>query len=115
MGSPWFWMLVALTLIGSVAGQMRGIALSTCVTMLVPEERQLKGSEFVVVERTTRLPSAIVRDGVPLTPVVRACLDVARYGWRNNGRTARTSPVTWFGWRNNGRTAHLAGHLVRLA
>ncbi len=43
------------------------------VHLLVPEERQLKGSEFVVVERTTRLPPAIVRNGVPLTPAVRAC------------------------------------------
>ena len=36
LGRPWFWLLVATTLLGSVAGQMRGIALSTCVTLLVP-------------------------------------------------------------------------------
>jgi DHA3 family multidrug efflux protein-like MFS transporter len=36
MGSPWFWLLVAVTLVGSVTAQMRGIALSTCVTLLVP-------------------------------------------------------------------------------
>jgi DHA3 family multidrug efflux protein-like MFS transporter len=47
MRSPWFWMLVALTLIGSVAGQMRGIALSTCVTMLVPEERRDRANGMV--------------------------------------------------------------------
>ena len=35
--SPWFWLLVAVTLIGSVTAQMRGIVLSTCVTLLVPE------------------------------------------------------------------------------
>jgi DHA3 family multidrug efflux protein-like MFS transporter len=35
--SPWFWILVSSTLLGSVAGQMRGIVLSTCVTLLVPE------------------------------------------------------------------------------
>lgn len=35
--SPWFWLLVLTTLFGSVAGQMRGIVLSTCVTLLVPE------------------------------------------------------------------------------
>lgn len=34
--NPWFWALTATTLVGSVAGQMRGIALSTCVTLLVP-------------------------------------------------------------------------------
>ena len=47
MRSPWFWMLVALTLIGSVAGQMRGIALSTCVTLLVPEERRDRANGMV--------------------------------------------------------------------
>ena len=35
--APWFWLLAGLTLLGSVAGQMRGIVLSTCVTLLVPE------------------------------------------------------------------------------
>jgi DHA3 family multidrug efflux protein-like MFS transporter len=35
--SPWFWLLVLSTLLGSVAGMMRSIALSTCVTLLVPE------------------------------------------------------------------------------
>jgi DHA3 family multidrug efflux protein-like MFS transporter len=38
MTGPAFWLLVAVTLLGSVAGQMRGIALSTCVTLLVPED-----------------------------------------------------------------------------
>jgi DHA3 family multidrug efflux protein-like MFS transporter len=37
MTSPWFWVLVASTLLGSVGGQMRGIALATCVTLLVPD------------------------------------------------------------------------------
>ena len=47
MRSPWFWLLVALTLLGSVAGQMRGIALSTCVTLLVPEDRRDKANGLV--------------------------------------------------------------------
>ena len=37
LDGPWFWVLVAVTLVGSVTAQMRGIALSTCVTLLVPE------------------------------------------------------------------------------
>jgi DHA3 family multidrug efflux protein-like MFS transporter len=45
--SPWFWLLVAATLMGSVAGQMRGIALSTCVTLLVPEESRDKANGLV--------------------------------------------------------------------
>ena len=44
---PWFWLLVALTLGGSVAGNMRGIALSTCVTLLVPEDRRDKANGMV--------------------------------------------------------------------
>ena len=35
--SPWFWVLIGVSLLGSVAGQLRGIVLSTCVTLLVPE------------------------------------------------------------------------------
>ena len=45
--NPWFWLLVASTLLGSVAGQMRGIALSTCVTLLVPEDRRDKANGLV--------------------------------------------------------------------
>jgi MFS transporter, DHA3 family, multidrug efflux protein len=37
MRAPWFWLLVMLTLLGAVAGQLRGIVLSTCVTLLVPD------------------------------------------------------------------------------
>ena len=39
--------LVGFTLLGSVAGQMRGIALSTCVTLLVPEERRDRANGMV--------------------------------------------------------------------
>jgi hypothetical protein len=59
-------------------GVRRGPEPAEKVHLLVPEERQLKGAGFVVVERTTRFPPAVVRDGVPLAPVVRACLDGAR-------------------------------------
>ena len=45
--APWFWLLVGLTLLGSVAGQMRGIALSTCVTLLVPEDRRDRANGMV--------------------------------------------------------------------
>ena len=48
------------------------------VHLLVPDERQLRSSRFVVVERTTRMPAPHVRDTVPLAPAVRACLDAAR-------------------------------------
>ncbi|MGD9797415.1 MAG: MFS transporter [Acidimicrobiia bacterium] len=45
--SPWFWVLVGSTLLGSVAGQMRSIALSTCVTLLVPDDRRDRANGMV--------------------------------------------------------------------
>jgi DHA3 family multidrug efflux protein-like MFS transporter len=45
--SPWFWLLVAATLFGSVAGQMGGIVLSTCVTLLVPEGQRDRANGMV--------------------------------------------------------------------
>jgi DHA3 family multidrug efflux protein-like MFS transporter len=47
LGNPLFWLLTGLTLAGSVAGQMRGIAMSTCVTLLVPEERRDRANGLV--------------------------------------------------------------------
>lgn len=47
LSSPWFWLLIGVTLLGSVAGQMRSIALSTCVTLLVPEERRDRANGMV--------------------------------------------------------------------
>jgi MFS transporter, DHA3 family, multidrug efflux protein len=37
---PSFWVLILLILLGSVAGQLRGIATATCITLLVPEDRR---------------------------------------------------------------------------
>ena len=45
--SPWFWVLALSTLLGSVAGQMRGIALSTCVTLLVPDGQRDRANGMV--------------------------------------------------------------------
>src|SRR3712207_2639432 len=47
LSSPWFWLLVTSTLLGSVAGQMRSIALSTCVTLLVPDEQRDRANGLV--------------------------------------------------------------------
>lgn len=45
--NPAFWAMVAFTLVGSVAGNMRGIALSTCVTLLVPEDERDRANGMV--------------------------------------------------------------------
>lgn len=50
----------------------------THVHILVPAARQVNSAEFVLVERTTRLPIPQVREGTPLAPVHRAVLDAAR-------------------------------------
>ena len=47
ISSAWFWLLVAVTLVGSVTAQMRGIALSTCVTLLVPESARDRANGMV--------------------------------------------------------------------
>jgi hypothetical protein len=48
------------------------------IHLLVPHDRQLRNSWFISVERTKRMPDAVLRNGVPLTPVTRAVLDCAR-------------------------------------
>ena len=40
IGSPAFWGFVLLILLGAIVESARGIALSTCVTLLVPEDRR---------------------------------------------------------------------------
>jgi MFS transporter, DHA3 family, multidrug efflux protein len=45
--SPWFWVLVVSTLAGSVAGGIRSIALSTCVSLLVPDGQRDRANGLV--------------------------------------------------------------------
>ncbi len=48
------------------------------VHILVPDEREITSCGFVLVERTTRLPTPVTRNGLPVAPVHRAALDAAR-------------------------------------
>lgn len=47
LGHPAFWGFVALILAGAIAGNLRMIALSTTVTLLVPEERHANANGLV--------------------------------------------------------------------
>jgi DHA3 family multidrug efflux protein-like MFS transporter len=47
LSSPWFWLFVVLVLVGSVAGNLRSIALSTLVTLLIPAERRDRANGLV--------------------------------------------------------------------
>ncbi|WP_410625171.1 hypothetical protein [Amycolatopsis sp. cmx-8-4] len=48
------------------------------VHLLVPHGQRVLSSEYVVAERTRRLPGAWTRQGIPLAPLVRATTDAVR-------------------------------------
>ena len=48
------------------------------IHVLVPHDRKVKSSDFVLIERTTRQPDSVMVDGVPLAPVSRSVLDACR-------------------------------------
>jgi MFS transporter, DHA3 family, multidrug efflux protein len=47
LGGPWFWLFAGVILFGSVVENMRNIALSTTVTLLVPEERHANANGMI--------------------------------------------------------------------
>ena len=47
LGSPWFWLFAGIILFGGVVEQMRNIALSTTVTLLVDEDRRANANGLV--------------------------------------------------------------------
>jgi DHA3 family multidrug efflux protein-like MFS transporter len=47
LDNPWFWLLLATTLTGSVAGNARAVVLSTCVTILVPARHRARANGVV--------------------------------------------------------------------
>lgn len=68
-------------LTGHVAARLQGlqeVGGSRSVQLLVPHDQQRRCAGFVLVERTTRLPSKVLRDDLPCVPILRAVLDTAR-------------------------------------
>ncbi|MFI9812242.1 hypothetical protein [Saccharothrix variisporea] len=49
------------------------------VHVLQPAGRRRSGDHHVLLERTTRLPRPVHKDGLPLAPPARAVLDAARH------------------------------------
>lgn len=47
LGQPWFWVFAVLILIGAIVEHMRNIALSTCVTILVPADQRDRANGLV--------------------------------------------------------------------
>ncbi|MGV9292860.1 hypothetical protein [Amycolatopsis sp. NPDC003676] len=48
------------------------------IHLLVPDRRGVSSVGFTLVERTTRLPQPVVRNGIPVAPAYRAVLDAVR-------------------------------------
>lgn len=64
LDGPWFWLLVASTLMGSVAGNARAVVLATCVTILVPA-RHRDRANGVVGTVTTDRPDPCMSSSMP--------------------------------------------------
>ncbi|MGF2950151.1 MFS transporter [Microbacterium alcoholitolerans] len=47
LGGPWFWLFSGIILLGGVIEQLRNIALSTTVTLLIPEDRRANANGLV--------------------------------------------------------------------
>lgn len=47
LGGPWFWLFAGIILFGGVIENMRNIALSTTVTLLIPEEKHANANGLV--------------------------------------------------------------------
>lgn len=57
---------------------LRRLPTQTDTHVLTPQTHQSHSIRHIRVERTWRLPSALVRDGFPVAPLARAVLDAAR-------------------------------------
>ncbi|MBT2517360.1 MFS transporter [Streptomyces sp. ISL-90] len=83
LGGPWFWVFAGVILFGSVVENMRNIALSTTVTLLVPEERHanangmvgtVQGLAFIVTSVFSGLAIGFVGMGWTLAIAIAATL-----------------------------------------
>ena len=59
-------------------GVRRGPAGDGTVHLLVPHDRQVRSTRYAVIERTRRLPTAVLRSGLPFAPPGRATVDAGR-------------------------------------
>ena len=62
--SPLLWAFIVLTLLGALAGNLRGIALSTLVTLLVPEERRDRANGLVGTANGVAFLAASILSGL---------------------------------------------------
>lgn len=64
--SPRLWLFVVLALVGAIAGNLRGIALSTLVTIMIPEERRDKANGLVGTVNGTAFLAGSIFSGLAI-------------------------------------------------
>jgi hypothetical protein len=57
---------------------LKNLPEDTSVHLLLPADRKVISCDYTIIERTTRLPEPVVRDGIPVAPLVRSVLDACR-------------------------------------
>ena len=63
-GSPALWAFIVLVLFGAIAGNLRGIALSTLVTIMIPEETRDKANGLVGTANGVAFLAASIMSGL---------------------------------------------------
>ncbi|WP_353988767.1 MFS transporter [Ruicaihuangia caeni] len=101
LGGPWFWLLAGVILFGSVVENLRNIALSTTVTLLVPVERHanangmvgtVQGLAFIVTSVFSGLAIGLV--GMGWTLVIAVVFTVVSFVHLLFVRIPEERPVT---------------------
>ncbi len=78
LGHPAFWALVTLVLAGAIAGNLRMVALSTTVTLLVPEDRRDRANGLVGTTNGVAFAVTSVFSGLAVGQLgMGACLVIA--------------------------------------
>ncbi|HXD28474.1 MAG TPA: MFS transporter [Arthrobacter sp.] len=85
LSRPWFWVFAVVVLIGAVVEQLRNVALSTTVTLLIPVERRahanglvgtVQGLAFLVTSALSGLAIALVGMGGTIALALALCAAV---------------------------------------
>ena len=62
--NPYLWIFIVLTLVGAMAGNLRGIALSTLVTIMIPEENRDRANGLVGTANGVAFMAASIFSGL---------------------------------------------------
>ena len=80
LASPQFWALVVLVLAGAIAGNLRSVALSTTVTLLVPEDRRDRANGLVGTANGVSFAITSVFSGLAIGLARHGCVPGHRRG-----------------------------------